>query len=337
MRPFSIALTPFVVCFLLAAGMWVYASMREEYAMTIDLPFEVRLPQNRAMETPLPAVVQARVQGAGWLLMNMNFTNQARCVVYVPEKLLLRTSDEEQFGSVQVTKDMLRQGLQLPAGVHALEMLSEPLVAQVGVIDQKNVPLRPVLQVQPRDGFIITGISAITPDSITLRSNKRTLAALHHWNTVPIVLRDVYEPQTVQTALSDSLAGVVQVLQRGGTNLTPSVGINVQQMAELTLDDVPVALLSAPPSHNLVLSPVRLRVTVRGGVGQIAKLTASDVTAFVEYSEAQSNYTGVLVPHISTPPEVTIIHTEPPRVQCVRRLPPVTGLAINVAAPRGTK
>lgn len=299
--------------------------------MTIELPLELKLPQNRALETPVPPLVRVRVQGSGWLLMNMNFTPQARCVVYVQEKLLATVAEDTQQSSLSVTKTLLRQGVQLPAGVQAIALLSEPFVAQVGVIDQKNVAIHPVLQVQPRDGFIITGISAITPDSITLRSNKRTLAALKRWNTAPIVLRDVYEPLTVQTTLSDSLAGVVQVIQQSG--ISPSVSINVQQMAELTIDDVPVALLSAPPSHNILLAPARLRVTLRGGVGQIAKLTASDVTAFVDYSDAQSNYTGVLVPHISAPAEIAVVRIEPPRLHCVRRLAPVTGLGMaNIAA-----
>ncbi len=276
----------------------------------VELPFEMKLPPNRAFETAVVPMVRARVQGAGWQLVNFQWFSNPRCAVFVKDKLL---SNEQS--TIQVTKMMITQGMQVPIGVLVLDILSDPFTVQIGMIDQKKVPILPVLNVQPREGFIVTNTTSIIPDSITIRSNRKTLAFITAWKTAPIELADLFEPRTVSARLSDTLSGIVEV---PSVNLNAT--LNVQQMAEVTFDDVPVKLLSAPPNHSIALAPAYVTVTVRGGINQIAKLTLNEIVVFVEYTEALANTTGNMLPRVALPPDVTIIQCSPSHIQCVRRV-----------------
>jgi hypothetical protein len=384
----SVAVVPLVVCFLVASGLWIYASLREDYAMTVELPLEIKLPTNRTIETALPAAVRVRVQGTGWSLLNMNLAGDPRCVVFFSDKRFaagaantLRQVSDEQV-SVQCTRAMMRQAMQIPAGVQVLDVLSEPFTTQIGVIEERKVPIVPVLNITPREGFIVTGVTSIVPDSVVIRGNKQMLAAiaaLGGWKTKLIALRDVYEPLSVQTPLSDTLAGLVEIpLQPSnstasasspndtennqgnqnnqsnqnnqnnqnnqsdaentsntsgraagealaGQTLLPTITVSVQQMAELSIPDVPVQLVAAPLQHRLVVAPTHLRIVVRGGAAQIAKLLPSDITASVDYASALASSTGRLRPRIMLPPEVYLVESVPAQMQCVvRRGAPAT-------------
>jgi hypothetical protein len=333
MRPSSFALLPFSVCLLISIGLWFYAGMREEYTMILDVPLEVRLPAQRTLETPIPSAIRTRIQGAGWQLLNINLSSPIRCVIMLSDKLLstqylptdqsstqestsspttLKNNSTALSSSVTITKLMLTQGLQVPAGIAVLDVMAEPFTAMIGTIEQKKVPIVPILNIQPREGFMLLGIIAIRPDSVTLRSNRRTLSTLSSWRTKPIDLVDVYEPITVQAPLADSLAGIVRL-----PPIFPAITLNIQQMAEYTFDDIPVRLVSAPTKHRISLQPRYVSVTVRGGVGHITSLSTSDISVVVDYSDAIASATGLVKPRITLPPDITLAQMRPERLHCV--------------------
>ncbi len=303
------AIVPFFACMALATALWFYASMREEYSTVVEVPLEMRLPEYRVLESSLMPFIRARVQGAGWQLLNLALSGEARCAVFVSDKSLPQSE-----AKVTVTRSMLSQGMQVPTGIHVVNILTDPFTAQIGVIERKKVPIVPVLNVDLREGFMLSGRPAVFPDSVTLRSSRRTLASISLWKTQPIVLSDVYAPVSVQTRLSDTLAGIVDV-----PSVTVTTALNVQQMAELVLHDVRVVLTSAPTSHRVVISPTFVTLTLRGGIHQIAALSAADVTVSVDYSTALGNTTGSLVPKITVPADITVLSIAPARLRCVQR------------------
>jgi hypothetical protein len=243
-------------------------------------------------------------------LLNLALSSEARCAVFVNDKSL-----PQGEANVTVTRSMLSQGMQMPTGIHVASILTDPFTAQIGVIERKKVPVVPVLNVGLREGFMLSGRPAVFPDSVLLRSSRRTLASISAWKTQPIVLSDVYTPLSVQTRLSDTLAGIVDV-----PSVTITTALNVQQMAELVLPDIPVVLTSAPATHRVVLSPTLVTLTLRGGIHQIAALSAADVTVSVDYPSALDNSTGSLVPKITVPADITVLSIAPARLRCVQRL-----------------
>lgn len=316
---FSVDFTPLVLCLFLATALWLYASMREEYSTVIDVPLEIRLPEGRALETETVSVIRAQVQGAGWQLVNHFLSSSIRCVLDVSEKRLGQaqtqaSSRAQAVANIIVSRQMLSQAIQSPVGVLVQRVLSDSLVFAVGTIAEKRVPLVAVLDVEPREGFVVTPSYRLTPDSITIRSSKTMLARINAWRTDVISLRDVYESVSIQADLADTLTGVVQFPRR-----KVLCALNVQQLGELVLEDVPVTLFGAPANNDIVLRPARVSVMLRGGIEDIAKVSPEQIRVGIEYGQiSATSESGALKPSISAPPDLQVVQISPSAIRAMR-------------------
>ncbi len=305
--------------FLLAVGLWVYVSMNSQYTTVVDLPLFVTLPENRAIETPIPQAIRAQVRGVGWQLFNLNFSFPPRCVVTVNDEML----GPEQT-TFKLTRKLLEQGMQLPDQVEPLGLVPDSLVFQVGRVSRKRVPVYPVLAITLRKGFITTGVPHVEPDSVDILGNRNILDRIKYWKTKPITLANLYKPVSITASLSDSLANITQL-----SRSVVSVYVDVQQIAEMTFDNVPVELLSAPGNHNILIQPSSVSLTVRGGINQISVLNQNDIKVYVDYSEVVQNTTGILIPRVSLPPDINVLNLAPARVRYVRRISAQTASGVT--------
>jgi hypothetical protein len=321
---FSIDFTPLALCLLLATALWLYASMREEYNTVIDIPLEIRLPAGRALETETVPVIRAQVQGAGWQLVNHFLSSAIRCVVDIPEKRIKQIGNQssnqnnsqntnQNQSLIGISRQMLSQAIQAPVGVLVQRILSDSLVLAIGTIAEKRVPIAAVLDVEAREGFVVTPSYRLSPDSITIQSSKTMLSRINTWKTEPIVLRDVYESISIQTELSDTLAGVVQ-----HPRSKISCALNVQQMGELVLEDIPVVIFGAPANASMRILPMRVAVTLRGGIEDIARLLPEDIRVSVEYNQVLSTQSGYLKPSIYAPSSIQIVGILPQSLRVMR-------------------
>lgn len=310
MRTTPYSIFPFIVSFILASLLWLYASLREEYATILDIPLEIRIPANRTSEITITPSVRVKVFGAGWQLVNLIWFTAPRCIIILPHQ---NSQFEDQ--TLFVTKTMMQQGIQIPSGIQVLAILQDTFPVHISSIAQKKVPVLPDVMVEPRNGFIHLNTTNITPDSIIIRSNAKRLSNIHFWKTALVSVSDIFESQVIQTTLYDTLRGIVEI-----PPAAVSLTLNVQQMAEYTFYDVPVQIISVPSQRPIHLLPERITVYVRGGIHNIAKLSPNDIRAFVDYSDILSNTTGTIRPTIIAPPETTVLQTHPRILTCINRL-----------------
>ncbi|MCS6808270.1 MAG: hypothetical protein RML40_06400 [Bacteroidota bacterium] len=310
----SFAFVPLVVCVSLALSLWLYASMREEYTTVIDVPLEIRLPAGKTLETEVQTAIRVQVQGPGWQLISHFLSSAVRCIVYLSERQLAVRAEEPS--SLLLSRQALVQAIQAPVGIKIQRVMTDSIPVLVGSTVEKRVPVRPVLYLQVREGFILAQSPTTVPDSITIRGSRTMLQRISHWNTAPIRLRDVYEPMRIQTSLSDTLYGVVYVPQ-----VSVVVTVSIQQMAEMKLEDIPVQITGAPARHSLLMRPQHVDITVRGGINTVAALTPEHVHVALEYNDASTTTTGTLRPRVTIAvPGLRVIDVQPQFIRCVRRI-----------------
>jgi hypothetical protein len=120
---------------------------------------------------------------------------------------------------------------------------------------------------------------------------------------------------SVRTELADTLVGVVQ-FQR-----VPIVcALNVQQMAEMFFEDVPIICLGAPNNADAGIRPMRVSVLLRGGIDDIAKLTPEQIRVSVDYNQTLTTQTGLLKPKVSVPAGLGVARVSPAYLRVVRRV-----------------
>jgi len=79
----------------------------------------------------------------------------------------------------------------------------------------------------------------------------------------------------------------------------------------LEVNDVEVRILGGPQLKNHTFFPKYLSITVRGGADQIAEFSNETINAYLFYNQIISDSTGILIPEITAPKNITILKISP--------------------------
>ena len=279
----------FIGSIIFAISLWAYTSLNSKFVPIVDVPLKIMLPQNKAVENFLPSVISIKVKGTGWDLFNLIFFNSsAKCLINLSEKIAAE-------GNYQVTRNEIMKGLQSLTNVEPIDVIPETLNVQIGLVGQYFVPVVPYLKIITRKGFIVAGAVIVEPHNVMISGNDKIVQTIKHWNTEPVFLTDVYKPLSISVSLSDSLKNMMTLSQNKVT-----IYVDVQQKTEFTLKNIEVKIRgggSLPKSHSI--SPLKIDVTLQGGVDYITKISEDMVHAYIEYSDVINDSTGYLTPKIS--------------------------------------
>lgn len=293
-RRFSI--TTLLIAVIGAVGLWTYVSLTRTYEDDLDVPLVVISPPNQAMLSTVPSTVRIRVRATGLQILNaLYFTKSVACTLD-----LSSMKPDQSATYIAETTDLLR-GVTTTIPLRTIAVEPDRLILTTGDLAVKRVPLRVRYTLSCRPGFVLT--AEPTPDviDVEVRGSRDVVERLTEWTTERILLDDIYESQVIDASVSDSLQSLI--------NIQPSrvtVRFSVQQLADRTIPDVPVTFGFALDTL-LEISPRQISVTIRGGVEEIASLTARNVRA--EVLELTSS--GLVRPRISAPASVEVIATSP--------------------------
>ena len=263
-RRFSIS--TLLIAIFGAVALWTYVSLTRTYEDDLDVPLVVISPPNQAMLSTVPSTVRIRIRATGLQILNaLYFTKSVACTL----DLASMQSDQPSTYIAEIS-DLL-SGVTTTIPMRTLSVQPERITLTTGDLAVKRVPLRVTYSLACRPGFMLTAEPRTDVINVEVRGSRNVVEGLTHWSTEPIFLDDVHETRVVDIPVSDSLQSLI--------NIQPSrvrVTFSVQQAADRTIADVPVGFGVAVDSL-LTLSPRRISVVIRGGVEDIASITARDL------------------------------------------------------------
>jgi hypothetical protein len=292
-----------------SALLWAYVRLSSAYESDIDLPAKVIAPKGYALSGGLPGHLHARVRGAGWQIMLLNFTSNANFRFDLTERAVAGPG-----GSLVLKSDEIANAAVLPSELRVLKVEPDSLRLDFSKAVQKEIAVVPHVEVTPAKGFVL-GMTTITPAHVTVVGSQQILDSLVSISTSPIQVNNAKEPVDQVVQISDSLDNFITVLNAPKIN----VHVNVEPIGERTLTMVPIAIDALPPDHELVLSPGLVSVTVRGGVDELAKLAAANIHARVVYDPVYFDTAHTVAPKIEVPKEITYLSCEPRNLRFIVR------------------
>ncbi len=278
-------------------------SLTRTYEDDLDIPLVVVSPPNQAMLSTVPPTVRIRVRATGLQIINARyFTKSIACTLD-----LASMSPDQSTTYVAESADLLR-GVTTSLPLRTIAVEPDRLTLTTGDLAIKRVPLRILYSLACRPGFVRTSEPTADVINVEVRGSRDVVEGLTEWSTKRIYLEDVYESKVVDIALSDSLQSLI--------NVQPSrvrVQFSVQQAADRTINDVPVEFVGAIDSL-LTISPRQISVVIRGGIDDIASMTARDLRAEI----VELPPSGIVRPRVVAPPSVSVTSTQPAFVRVQR-------------------
>jgi YbbR domain-containing protein len=311
-RRLGIALTALLV----AALLWTYVHLSTPYEAEIDIPVSITPPTGLAIASGLPERLHARVKGAGWQILLLEFTGNAQFELDLTNRIFPLTNPN----TLQLLPNEIRNGARLPSEVELVVVTPDTLDVSFGRVIRKQVPVRPNMNVSPGRGYALVGQPVADPPFVTLEGSQDVLDQLHSFPTKPLSKSSARETVSESVELLDTLANSVRVLS------SPIVTVrqSVQATGERTFAYVPVHADAAPIDKEIIFVPGFVSVTLRGGVEDLARLKGDDIRAYVMYDPMKFDSAEYVAPSVSTPQGINFLSSEPKSLRFVLRRKAVT-------------
>jgi YbbR domain-containing protein len=292
-----------------SALLWSYVRLSAAYESDMDLPARVIAPKGYALASGLPSHLHARVRGAGWQIMLMNFTSNANFRFDLTERAVAGSG-----GSLILKSDEIANAAVLPSELRVLKVEPDSLRLDFSKAIQKELTVLPHVEVKPAKGFVL-GMTTITPAHILVTGAPQVLDSITSISTSAIEVNNAKEPVDQVVQISDSLENFITILNAPKI----SVHVNVEPIGERTISMVPVAIDALPPDYELVLSPSTVSVTIRGGVDELAKIPPQSIHARVVYDPHYFDTAHTIAPKVEVPKDLTYLNTEPRALRFIVR------------------
>ncbi|MDZ4745677.1 MAG: CdaR family protein [bacterium] len=292
-------------CLLLAVCTWGYVSLSRTYEDEFAMPLVVVPPANQALLSTVPASIVVRARGTGIQLINLKLFNRTATCTLDLSKLR-----EASQGVYKITRDDLVRSISTARQINTVSVIPSSMTLAIGDLAVRTVPVRLRTNFSTRESFRVIGTPSVYPTTVQVRGSKVIVDKITEWPTQRLSLADVHTSFENDLPVSDSLMTLV--------NVVPSVvrvKATVQQMTDIALDDVPVVLIDAGNTRYLDVRPKYVRVILRGGVEELANMTAEDVR--VEVSALTGD--AYARPRVITSDRVTVMGTIPAFVRVVDR------------------
>ncbi len=295
-----------IASIIFAILVWISINMAEEYTLVKHVPVVVEnLKEGKALKFAVPKTIVVSFKGRGWQLAAIYFSSDVR--YYID---MLSLSIEEYM----VTKRDFFEHVKLPMAVQPVDVKPETLVLALADYKEKRVPLVPQVILSYREGYGQVGPLHIFPDSVLVGGAANLIETISRWQTVYRKYDNQHNPVNEELGVEEPTDFSLNVVPS-----TVHLQVDVQPFAEKTFSGIPLTATLLPPNREVIFIPPKIDLIVRGGIDQLARLSASDFQASIAYEALVQDTTGIITPLVSAPSEVSVIRRTPERFQFIIR------------------
>lgn len=286
----------------LSVLLWVFVSFSDEFSVTLNLPTQViDVPEQYSVSSVSSSNVSIGLKGTGWQLAPHTMGRDPKFFIPSP----LETGESEvSIRNVLYANSWLSSTLQLA------EIAPEKISIKIENTISKKVGIVPLISLSYKAGYGLVSPVKIDPDSVLITGPKSLIDQIIIVNTVGSVQKNL-EGQS-STILKINQQNYVQ------TNIKEcKVDFDVQKIVDKTFEDLVIRTKNLPSRYELILSPTKLSIVLRGGISQLSKLKNENLNIFVRFEQALTDTSGAITPIIEIPDFTSLIDIKPNRLEYI--------------------
>jgi hypothetical protein len=249
----------------LAIILWTYTTLRNEYVTFVKIPLRVIMPNNIAIENPVPKALDIEVKGKGWDIFNLLFFNTSK------EIILDLSKQKFEKNNFDVGRQQLLKSVRYIGKLESIDALPDNIELRTGVSGEYFVNVTPDVKIVPLPGFILVDGPHVEPSKVRIKGNNKVVSKIQNWETADVTIKGVSNKFRAKVSLKDTLESIVVKSRQ-----SVFVYGRLEQVAERTFTDIPVTLVNGK-AENYSISPMRFDVTIKGGVTAIANAKRTDI------------------------------------------------------------
>jgi YbbR domain-containing protein len=287
---------------LFSVILWVFVSFSGEFSINLKLPIEIiNIPDGYAMSSLSAKEVSLSLKGQGWQLAQHTLGRNP--------KFLAASTGKPGIHSI-TTRNSLDNNEWLSSSLQIAEINPEKIDIEIESIVTKKVPINPIMTISYKPGYGLVSPIETNPDSIIVTGPKSLIGQINYVTTKNINFESV--EKNVNSKIEFVPIEFIK-LNRYDCNVV----FQVQKIVDKTFDNLHVEARNVPGYYDLVLSPSRIKVVLRGGLNILSKIKEEDIQPYVMFRQALSDTLGAIEPFIDIPEFTTIIDKKPRRLDYI--------------------
>lgn len=273
----------------IAIFLWIYTTLNQENSANVSVPFDLILPENRALKSDIPDKIEVNILGSGWNLFSaLNFGSGIKSTLDLSNRPLTDRTDK-------ISKNDLLGSLINLGTFEARTILTDEFEIEFGKIIEKKVPIISNYSFDVSDGFDISSEPKLAPDSVIIKGNEDVVKSINSWETKSYNFKKIKDDLFTSIELSDSLNNILE-LSINSIDLYAEV----EPISTITIPDMSVKVKNGDLPRNLEIYPNIISVVLSGNSNLITNIKKSDVEVFVDYNEIRNTKTMVIEPFLET-------------------------------------
>jgi YbbR domain-containing protein len=293
------------VAVVMALLLWLNVATDRVYQYTERFPLKITdLPEQLLLAEKLPDHVNVTVEGKGKELLKL----------ILAEKKTLKI-DAAEFKRGETDYTVRPEDVPIPEDLEltvAAILPPKNLKVRLDYGMEKQLPVKPEVQVTPADGYEQVGGLHYSPKEVVVSGPRMWLRNLQEIQT---------QKQEIQDA-KESVSGQVGLILPEGYNLSLSedkinYSANVEKTEQTETPARSISPLNVPRRADIELRPDSASLTLAGAQSLINQLEPDSIRVFVDCSQASRRDTVKLPVRVDLPVGIRLVSTRPDSVLAV--------------------
>jgi|WetSurMetagenome_2_1015567.scaffolds.fasta_scaffold14178_2 YbbR domain-containing protein len=293
----------YISSLIFAITLWLYINLNLIYNISISIPIDIKLSKTQALASDLPNSVDVSVKGKGWDLLGLVLSKSIT--------LNLDLTNYKKDTKINISQS-INELLNLSNNILIVGVNPDAIEINFDNITSKMVKVKNMVNVIPKDGYIIINSPNIIPDSIKISGAMSIIGKIKYLPTEIVNIENINSGFTRTIKILDTLNNIIKIEPK-----TVTVKYNIELSAEKNIEDINVIISNVPQDKEVLLVPPKLKLYLKGGVEQLAKINPEEIFAGIEYKQIENDSLGFVSPKISLPVDVMVMKYEPQKFQYI--------------------
>lgn len=286
----------YLVCVAIATGFWFLNALSKSYTVKIIAPVEYyNLPNNKTLANNLPDKFEMTIRSHGFTILRRKLIFLLGPLSFnVNEMTNSRMLDNKKTSFAFPTRQFLTElSYQLSNDIEIVSMTPDTLFFRFGQMAQIRKPLKPVVNVNLKKQFQISGEITTEPNTIVVNGPQSILDTLRY----------VYTKAMEFSATDESIRVTAEISPLKELFFDPKSVELVVPVEEYTeaQQTVQVMLTDTPDNIKVKLFPARVKVTFLVGLSRFSEIHPEDFKLTVSYADIEAGQQRLRIKSVSAP------------------------------------
>jgi len=291
-----------ITVFVFSVLLWVFVSLSNEYSNQYSFPILVRnLPENSKVSSVEPSRVSILIKGKGWNLLKFDFGKE--------EYFVIDLKRHQNINSV-LTRKYLADNSWLTSDAQVISIEPEIIKIKTEKAFSKKVKITPNVFLSFRENYGLVSDIICKPDSVEIFGPWSRTILIDEIKTEKVILNEIETGQSFSVKLIKP--------QFISFNLEETeVSFEAEKMVDKLFENVEIDKLNVPSNKELLFSPTKVSVVLKGGIQKLASMKSQDFKVFVDYNKVINDSLGTIEPQIQLQKYFEVIDVIPNKIKCI--------------------